>query len=240
MSGGLTRVLLSTMKHAKKYSPEIAHEIVTFQDIDLETQSLFSQFKNQLFIKKSDEFIAAKIEHADVLQIEWWNHPLIYNFLHSSKLPAARVLICSHVSGLFRPQIITQNVVQFADVFLAVTWATENHNLFKNSSESTLTNKIKFIRFPIDIDRFEVHKSENNRFNIGYTGTVNYSKLHRDFLRMCSKARIDNARFIVCGHDENNSIEREAQLYDPNIFEFVGQVKDVSPILAKLDISDIR
>ncbi|MBC7149069.1 MAG: glycosyltransferase family 4 protein [Rhizobium sp.] len=49
--------------------------------------------------------LAELIEDADIVQIEWWNHPRLYHLLATAELPPMRSLFWAHVSGLFAPYI---------------------------------------------------------------------------------------------------------------------------------------
>ena len=126
LNGGLGRVLLSTLKFSKKASAAFAHEIVITDEKHLTPASLhlFAENSDSLHVGKSDVFIKEKTNQAGIVQIEWWNHPLIYHFLVGAPLPPSRVVLCSHVAGLTRPNIITESVVEFSDVFLAPSKAT--------------------------------------------------------------------------------------------------------------------
>jgi glycosyltransferase involved in cell wall biosynthesis len=237
LSGGLARVLLSTLKYTREFTPGISHEIVSIEDFSCETKSLFTKFENRLHIRKSYEFIAAKMVEADIVQLEWWNHPLIYKFLSEFQFPPSRILVCCHVSGLFRPQIITEKIVQFADIFLPVTKATSKHELFQKQADHSLIQKLRYIQFPVDIGRFNVKKTtQNGQFKVGYVGTVNYSKLHRKFLNMCSHINIPNVEFLLCGEDIPDNIELESKNYNSQIFKFLGFKKDISSVLNQLDV----
>lgn len=237
MSGGLARVLLSTLKHADRHTPEIRHEIVTLGEITPSVKKSFVDFENKLYINKSYDFVALKVAEADVVQIEYWNHPLIYKFLMGFKFPAARILSCCHVSGFYRPQIIVKNMVSFSDTFLAVTKATGKNEFFRDAPDNALKDKLRFIRFPVDVERFHVKRViDKNQFNVGYIGTVGYSKLHKGFLRMCANIRIKNVKFIVCGEDNTDNIELESMQYNPELFEFTGFQENISTILEKIDV----
>lgn len=237
MNGGVARVLLSTLKYAPQYTPGIYHEIIILEPADLDTQKSIGKFENQIFFNKSDAFIADKLEQADIVQIEWWNHPIINKFLFLFDIPSARILVCSHISGLFRPQIITANIVEYSDIFLAVTRATEKHSLFNNSANVSLKEKVRFIRFPVDVDRLHVEKTVNTHtFNVGYVGTVNYSKIHKNYLQMCADVKVPNARFIICGQDENGSMQLESQKFGSAVFEFMGHVTDINRVLPQIDV----
>ena len=85
LPGGLGRILFSTLKFSKNTTTSFAHEIVITDKKHLTTESLklFSEYSDYLHIGKGDTFIREKMDKVDIIQIEWWNHPLIYNFLTS-------------------------------------------------------------------------------------------------------------------------------------------------------------
>ncbi|MFP5076512.1 glycosyltransferase [Rhizobium sp. YIM 134829] len=45
---------------------------------------------------------------ADLVQIEWWNHPRLYAALCGTNLPPVRSLVWCHISGLFAPFVPAQ------------------------------------------------------------------------------------------------------------------------------------
>jgi hypothetical protein len=55
--------------------------------------------------------------NADIVQLEWWNHPLMCGLLASSPLPAMRSVIWSHVSGVNAP-FIPAGLVETANRFV--------------------------------------------------------------------------------------------------------------------------
>ena len=56
-------------------------------------------------IAGSLEDVAARAAEADIVQIEFWNHPKIFECLARTDFPVMRAVFWCHVSGLFRPVI---------------------------------------------------------------------------------------------------------------------------------------
>ena len=237
LSGGLGRVLLSTLKHANSATSGFKHEIIVFEDLPQKSADLFRDYGDCLHVSSDDGFIRSKVNQADVVQLEWWNHPSVYKFLFLFEFPPSRVVVCCHVSGFARPQIINKNVVEFSDIFLAVTKATKAHPLFQTGSSAPLIGKLRFVTFPVDVDRFEqIQFRPHEGFNIGYVGTVDYAKLHRNFLKMSASAKIPDARFVICGEDIDGKIEAEAKQYDRNNFTFLGYEPNIRSVFETLDV----
>ena len=211
---GLGRVLHSTLKYAESTSTRFRHEILIIDGKHLSEESLklFSEFSDYLHIGKSDNFIRGKIDQADILQIEWGNHPLMYQFLIMDTLPACRIILCCHVVGLTRPNIVTESLIEFADIFLAASKATSRHVLFQQKLKSQADSKLRYVTFPVDFGRFgAITPKAHKGFNIGYVGTLEYSKLHRNFLSMSAAVDIPGVHFVVCGEDRSGNLEKEAE-----------------------------
>ncbi len=63
---------------------------------------------------------------------------------------------------------------------------------------------------------------------MGYVGTVDWKKLHPNFIQMCIAINIPDVRFTIIG--ENNT------LICGDKFVFYGKVDDVAPYLAEMDV----
>ena len=111
LPGGLGRVLHSTLNFSKQSESNFSHEIIVtdIKNTNKEVIERFSEYSNSLYLARDEEFIKNKITDADIIQIEYWNHPLVYKFLHSFNFPKSRVILCSHNNGLSRPKIITKD-----------------------------------------------------------------------------------------------------------------------------------
>lgn len=155
------------------------------------------------------------IEWADIVVVHYWDHPLLYEFL-SEPLPDARVVFWCHKN--FE---IPQEHLGYPDMFVATSPVIDiDYSNHKNT----------VIWSTGGIDRFlNIKKKKHKRFTIGYVGTVDYKKLHPDFIKMCNAIDIPNVRIIVIGE---NKIGEEST----NRIEFIGQVDDITPYLAQMDV----
>lgn len=237
MSGGLTEVLLSTLKHSRTVTPNIQRRIICLGQITKTTKQLFAEYSQHLVIAPTSDGINHLLSAADIIQIEWWNHPLIYDFLNRCDLPLSRILVCCHISGFHRPQILTREILQLADIFVGATEATRQHPLLRSTPSNEFSEKLRFVQFPIDTDTFSgIRSLERDSFNIGYVGTVNYSKMHRNFLGLCSKINISGAKFTIVGATDVDNIETESKQYIATTFSFEGYQKNVGPFLEKMHV----
>ena len=157
-----------------------------------------------------------KIEWADIVVIHFWNHPLLYDFLVREELPPCRIAMWSHVSGLHQPNIFTEKLLSYPDLFILST------------PISLAVAPGRRIIWSTNGPEFVAPKYHEG-FNVGYIGTVDYSKLHPMFLKMCLEisSKIPEAYFTVCGDSERMRLGR---------IEFKGWVDNVYDYLARMDI----
>ena len=240
LNGGPGRVHLSTLKFSKNETASFAHEFIILDEKHVTSDSLklFSEYSDRLHIGKNEKFIREKMDKADIIQIDWWNHPLIYNMLINFTFPLSRVILCSHVNGLSRPNIITKSLVEFSDIFLATTKATRKHPLFQSEANIQHRKKLRYATFPIDFERFgtmqpKVHKG----FNVGYVGTFDYSKMHKNFLSMSAAVDVPEIKFIICDQSgDKGKIKLEAQKYAAGKFHFLGFTENIKSVFEVLDV----
>jgi len=240
LNGGPGRVHLSTLKFSKNTTASFTHEFLILDEKHVTSDSLelFSEYSDHLHIGKNEAFIKEKMDKADIIQIDWWNHPLIYNLLINFTFPPSRVILCSHVNGLSRPNIITKGLVEFSDICLATTRATRKHPLFQSEGNILHRKKLRYATFPIDFERFgTILPKAHEGFNVGYIGTFDYSKMHRNFLSMSAAVNVPKIKFIICDQSgDKGNIKLEAQKYTAGKFQFMGFIENIKSILEVLDI----
>jgi glycosyltransferase involved in cell wall biosynthesis len=162
------------------------------------------------------------IDQADVVQIDWWNDPVLYNLL-TSNWPAARIVIWSHISGSGGGHLITSDLVDWPDRFVVCTPSSLNLPAFDRKNAV-------FIHSPADLQRFGKvrRQAPGKTFCVGYVGSLDFSKIHSDFIDMSLMAGIADAHFLVAGDGRDaiefaNKVKASGKDYQ---FELFGRVKD--------------
>ncbi|GHV33716.1 hypothetical protein FACS1894187_02760 [Synergistales bacterium] len=179
--------------------------------------------------------LLAWVERADIVLIHFWNHPLLYDFLVRNPLPPARVVFWAHASGFHPPYIFPEKILNYADKFVFTTPAS----FFAKEIESyPRKDKLSAILSTSGVERFAtLQKKPHDEFNIGYVGTVDYAKMHPDFLKMCASIHIPNVKFIVISNDSQETLKRAAsETGMADKFYFAGKVADVWPWLEVFDV----
>ena len=172
------------------------------------------------------EEIIKMIPDFDVILIHWWNHPLLYDFLVRNKLPPCRLIIWSHNSGLYPPNIYTKKIVEYPDVLVFTSPLSYK---IKNVIESK-TKKYN-IWSTGGIEKYlKEERQPHEGFVVGYVGTIDYAKMHPSFLKMCYNINIPDIEFYVIGNA--NLIKNEAR----GRFHFPGFVHELGHYYSFMDV----
>lgn len=187
-------------------------------------------------IRNNKTLATEKIKECDILIVHFWNHPLLFEFLNNADIPECRMIFWSHISGINPPYVFTKNVLKMADMFVfssPICFKAKEIGYVKDF------DKFKVIWTTGDISNFStVKKIPHDSFNVGYVGTVDYSKIHPNFVDMCSKIKIPNVKFIICGGGCDLEIMKK-EVREKGLdhkFEFTGVVEDVKQYLSIMDV----
>jgi len=144
------------------------------------------------------EEILKMIPNFDIILVHWWNHPLLYDFLIRNKLPPCRLIIWSHNSGLYAPNVYTKKILDYPDIMVFTSpLSYKTYNVMNSNKE------MYNIWSTGGIDEYlSLKRKRSGKFVVGYVGTIDYAKMHPDFLEMCSKINIPGVEFVVVGHPE--------------------------------------
>lgn len=236
LGGGVGSVLLNYLAFVQN-DHNYSHSIVTLDYANEKSKKASEQtgFKLYSDMYKDIDGLLELMKNSDIVLIHFWNHPLLYDFLVRNKLPASRVVFWSHISGFIPPNIFPQKLLNYPDKFVFTTPLSFNTNEVK---EFEYKDKLAVIWSTGGVEHVKnIEKKEHEKFNIGYIGTVDYSKMHPDFLEICATIDIPNVKFIICGGAKYLEIQKQAQIMGiADKFEFVGEVKDITKYLSKFDV----
>lgn len=182
----------------------------------------------------SPEELNTAIEAADIIQVEFWNHPAIVRALCPQPLPAMRLLVWCHISGLHQPAI-PWGLVEQADAFLFTSPCSLE--LFKRHGP---TPQVGMVSSGGGMDEMPAYSPRlaSHSLTAGYLGTLNFSKLHPNYVHFVGEVKLPDFSVRMIG-DEINREELENQcqaLERPHLLEFLGYRQEVGSELAQLDV----
>ena len=226
LGGGVGKVILNFATNENQNQ----HDIVCLDKVNAEFFRIYES------ILLEDNWCNSKdMRYYDIIILHFWNHPLLYDFIirNDILLPPCRLAFWSHTSGLHMPSGFTKKILAYPDEFVFTTPISHSSKLVQTSGRT-----FKTIWSTSGIEKFiNLERKPHEGFRIGYIGTVDYAKMHPDFVTMCSSINIPDVKFVVCGGHNEEQLRKEVE--DAGMsdkFEIHGYVDDIVPYLETFDI----
>lgn len=232
--GGAGRAILYLAKYSSCLGP-YSHEVLSVIPPDPAAKKVALELGIPVYEGTLE--LESRIESADIVQFSWWNNVEI-NGIIKKALPSARTIGWFHCGGVSPPHIISSKLANYFDIAAACSpYTLRSPALKKRASEKP--ESVSMILGATDFARLE-HQDliPHEGFNVGYIGTLDFVKMHPEYVSMSAACGIDEARFIVCGSGPATSqlIKQAKESGSENKFEFRGQVENVGEVLATLDV----
>ena len=233
---GPTRSAIAAAKYLSSLGYSYQHRLITLQSVAYPLALILAKKAGITVLRKpARNIVLQEIENADIVTIHFWNNPEMYQFLRS-ELPKMRVLIWFKILGDRPPQIITPELVDYTDVALPTSYRTLELPVFQTASDSVEQTEV--IYGMADFERLaDLQPQPHDNFNVGYIGTVNFSKMHPNYISMCAEINLPDIRFIICGGGIEKQLKQQVeQLGISERFDFRGYVELIKPVLQILDV----
>ncbi len=177
--------------------------------------------------KPAEDHLLALLEEADVVQVEFWNHPRLYEALSRLPLPAGRYLFWSHISGL-APPLIAEGLTEAAEIF-AYTSAC--------SLARSATGDLRVIGSGFGLNDPPKRRPLGAEPRGGYLGTVDFVKMSPDFFSIIDAVEGPHFEIAVYGafDPEGGPARAHASMRHPERVRMMGQTDDPAHALAGLD-----
>jgi hypothetical protein len=235
---GPTRSVIALAKYARELGLNHDHRMIALQ-APCYPPALFDAKRAGMAVMRNPDraTIRREMGEADIVQVHYWNHPGLSEFLRE-EWPEMRLLVWLKILGAHPPQVVTEELLKMADRVVAGSPLTFNLPVFKERMERDPEFRSGMIYGMADWSRLDgVKPKPHDFFQVGYIGTVNYTKMHPGFIRMSSAATVPGIKFVICGSESTDHLKdaaRNAGTLDR--FDFKGYVEQIGPVLSTLDV----
>ena len=239
MGGGIGKALASLVVQAALSSPQDEHEIILLeppektQFVDEATQS-----GCEINIFDNIDQLSHAIRKADIVQLEFINHPSIPWAMCGTQFENMRLIVWCHTSGLYYPAI-PPGLLSMAQKFIFTSSCSYSSEEVVNLSSVFMANlTVVSSGCVTEMKPLLNRKQHQKTLRAGYVGTLNFSKLHPEFVSFIAAVFEPDFTVSLIG-DEVNRLALEEQCRNigrPDILQFCGYVNDVEAELAQLDI----
>lgn len=239
LGGGVGKALCGLVDRARQSGAGVQHTIVCFERPEKD------QFLNQardtgceVIVCPTNDELAVRVRNADIVQLEWWNHPATIQALCTLPDLPLRLIAWSHVSGLHNP-IIPKGLMRAA---------------YKTVFTSPCSLEAKGVSdlLPQLEDRFGVVSSSGGfaglpqvaarpdkaGIAVGYIGSLNFAKLHPCYVDYLSEVALPGFTVRMIGDVTNKDIlQHQCEAAGkPGLLEFRGYSVDIASELASIDV----
>lgn len=235
--GGAARSMIAIAKYSSRLDEQFKHQVISLKEAAPIAVEL-AELGEMEFLDPVDEIARNQlIAEADLVHIHYWNNPQMFSFLHS-ELPPARLIIWFHVSGDSAPQVITRDLINYADFAIPCNPHSYDLPVVRQLAPEIRQKKVGMVYDAADFERVKnVQPKQHDTFNVGYMGALAFSKMHPEYISMSAKANIPNVNFILCGGGDINLLQQQASdLGALSKFDFRGFVEDISSVIAEFDV----
>ncbi|ORE89942.1 glycosyltransferase [Aurantimonas sp. 22II-16-19i] len=190
----------------------------------------------EVIVQPAPDALRRLVAAADILQVEWWSHPRLYECLARAELPPHRLLLWTHVSGL-APPVIPADLVALARVTAFTSACSfEAANLKPLIAARPQAFAVANSGFGFDaIPKRPSVAGQPLRF--GLVGTLDFAKLHPRFFDAIDGAACDIGVRLFGHCDPGGAVAaRAAAMRQPSRVMFEGHTDDPAAALAGLDV----
>lgn len=239
LGGGVGKVLSRVAAAAARGDGAIRHTIACLERLEKDQFAAHIRAHGGVVhVEPDDETLRTLVARSDVVQVEWWSHPVLMRWLCASPLPEMRMIVWSHVSGL-HPPVIPPDFLAAPHRFLFTSPCSLAHPNLRNaprairSTTDAVFSSGGFDDLPLTRRRFD-----GSTLRAGYVGTLNYAKLHPRFLDYVEAVRLPEFRVRLIGDASGATAlrdeARQRGLHDR--LELHGYCTDVAAQLEQLDV----
>lgn len=190
-----------------------------------------------LTIEPDFRAIAALAAAADIVQVEWWNHPRIYQCLCETSWPEMRTVFWCHISGLSAP-LIPMGLLTAASRFLFTSACSLTAPGVAGLSQQA-AEKLGVVNSGFGITARLQHSTGNRRpGSVSYLGTVDFAKMSPDFFDVVDEAGSDADPVSIWGAvDLSGEVAQAAgRMKYPGRVRFMGHTEDPAAVFAETQI----
>ncbi len=239
LGGGVGKVLSRLVEFSAKRQDGVQHTVAILEAPEkLQFVDHVRRHGGRVEVGADPEQLRRYAESADIVQLEWWHHPALAELLAWGELPAMRLIVWSHVSGLHAPEI-PSSFARLPHRFLLsspCSWQSPGLAALDESDRRRVAVVFSSGGFD-DMPPAPVRSGRRPPIT-GYVGTLNYAKLHPDLLDYLAAVKNPAFRLLVFGDsDAAGPLLADAEARGlAGRLQLKGYVADVAAELRTLDI----
>ena len=198
------------------------------EPIDRRHANAIASGGGRIIVARDPVLIRALVLKADIVQLEYWGHPLLNDYANFAFVPSVKTVCWCHVSGLYEPALpaflAVDRLVLTSEISLPVVpQAVRNRSCVINSGFGCAGVR-SYARPP------------RRKPAIAYLGTLDFKKLHRGIFDAVDALDGDMTPVSLWGHISPEVAACAAAMRHPERIVQRGHTLDPMSALAEADI----
>lgn len=194
----------------------------------------------EIYVSSDYDYIKNLLEKYDAVVLNWWGHPLSFNVLRALSTVNSRLILWSHVNGLRYPYLTENFLEHFDQILFTSPCSFENPELDQNKFGKSASVVYGMGEFEPELCCCKKDYSVSSKLRIGYSGTLNYSKINENFSEICGciLSKNENTEILLYGKYEKefeDDLKLKNRKYKDRII-FKGFSENLEKELPDLDI----
>jgi glycosyltransferase involved in cell wall biosynthesis len=228
----------SAIKSLTQTHPGVTHRIVCLETPEKhQFVEKIEASGTEIVFSPDSEQLRGLVKNTDIVQVEWWGHPVTTAALCRSELPPMRLLLWCHVSGLHTP-VIPGGLIRASGLcILTSPCSLESETIHHLSPQER--KRLAVIYSAGGLDALpEINRDIQEPLRAGYLGSLNFAKLHPDYVDFLLHVPLKNFQVRMIGDETNRSIlEAQCRQADKvGMLQFRGYCSDVARELENINV----
>lgn len=238
LGGGVGKAVSGLILANKKDGHQFNHVVIALEALE-KKQSLEALIDAGVVVheKPTPQHMKSLLQSADIIQIEFWNHPLIPELLCSPDFPWARMVFWCHISGLDTP-CIPHGIIEKSHQFIFTSACSLSSSAMRNISEE-IRGKVGVISSGGGLEELPLlNRDYSLSLRYGYFGSLNFSKMHPEYIRYVDAIQDPLLQISMVGDELNtDTLKNELKkIAKPNLLKFIGYQSDIVKVLMSMDV----
>jgi glycosyltransferase involved in cell wall biosynthesis len=239
LGGGVGKVLAGLVAELTQRRDGACHVIACLEAPEKRTfLDRIRSHGGAVLVTPSVDQLDEEIKRADIVQLEWWHHPVMAGWLCSGALPPMRLLVWCHVSGLYPPVIPPEFVLSVHRFLFTSPCSWEHPALAALQPRLKDRTGVVFSSGGFDDLPPPPARAFETLLRVGYVGSLNFSKLHPRILDFVQSVRLPNFQLALVGDPvTGQQLTSEAAMRGiMDRLDIRGYCEDVGTELAEFDV----
>ena len=138
LGGGVGKALSTLSEYLPSRQPDFSRCIVSFERLEkLQFADQIRATGTEVIVCPPRKRLLELVREADVVQLEFWNHPATFESLHHLRSVPLRLAVWCHISGIHCP-VIPPKLIVASDAFIVTTPCSRTSEAVRRSDKPVL------------------------------------------------------------------------------------------------------